>query len=198
MTGGRRGVRAVVAIALTLLAPFAVASPVSADSSSIPGQTCDGIEVLVDFGTLGGGVKTGCAPASAPNGLAAATDAGFGIGYVPRVPGMVCALNSLPDPCNGAPADAYWSYWHGQDGRWIYANEGAGTSQPHRNVVEGWAFGAGKPPNSAPDIALAATSAPADRTAGSWTPTLVATATAALLILLVWSRTGHRRPRRST
>jgi hypothetical protein len=58
---------------------------------------------------------------------------------VPRIPGFVCTINALPKRCNGAPASAYWSYWHAKPhGKWI-----PGT-------VQGWAFGAGKPPRISP------------------------------------------------
>lgn len=106
-----------------------------------------GVTVVVDFTALGGGVEVGCATGDPTSGLAALTDAGFSYAFVPRIPGFVCQIDSLPDPCNGAPLHAYWSYWHGEsDGSWSYASAGAGSHDPAPGDVEGWAFGAGNPP----------------------------------------------------
>src|SRR5262249_3910487 len=75
--------------------------------------------------------------------------AGFGYTFVPRQPGFVCQIDGLPDPCNGAPATAYWAYWHGQPGgSWTYSNEGAGSYTPPPGSVEGWAFGARQQPGT--------------------------------------------------
>ena len=70
---------------------------------------------------------------------------------MPKFPGFVCTIDKLPNPCNGAPATAYWSYWHAQPGgKWVYSSTGAGTYHPKPGSVQGWAFGAGKPPGISP------------------------------------------------
>ena len=110
-----------------------------------------GVTVVVDFTKLGGKVKTACDPANPATGLAALTGAGFTYSFVPRQPGFVCTINQKPSPCNGAPATAYWSYWHAKPhGKWVYSSLGAGTYNPAPGTVQGWAFGASKPPRISP------------------------------------------------
>ncbi|MFD9698458.1 hypothetical protein [Lentzea sp. NPDC059081] len=122
---------------------------------------CDGVTVVVDFRSLGGGVQQGCAPGSPASGVAALTAAGFGYTYASRQPGFVCRINAKPgtdaDKCvNASPATAYWSYWHAPaGGAWSYSNQGAATFAPARGTVEGWAFGAGEQPGIAPPAAPA-------------------------------------------
>jgi hypothetical protein len=49
------------------------------------------------------------------------------------------------------PTTKYWSYWHAaRGGKWTYATTGAGSYNPKPGTVEGWAYGAGKPPTVAP------------------------------------------------
>lgn len=55
---------------------------------------------------------------------------------------------------DGCPADDcfcqsppdYWSYWHLQNGAWVYAGNGSSTSTITDGSVDGWAWGAGNPP----------------------------------------------------
>ncbi|MGF1426591.1 flagellar hook-length control protein FliK [Kitasatospora sp. LaBMicrA B282] len=133
---------AAAALTAALLGGTAAAAPAAhADPS------CSGVTVVVDFTALGGGVQTGCAQGSPANGLAALTGAGFSYGFVPRFPGFICAINTQPDPCNGAPATAYWSYWHATPGgSWTYSDLGAASYTPAPGTDEGWSFGAGTAP----------------------------------------------------
>lgn len=110
-----------------------------------------GVTVVADFSKLGGKVQTACDPTNPKTGLAALTGAGFTYTFVPRFPGFVCTIDKMPHPCNGAPTGAYWSYWHATPhGKWIFSNKGAGTYHPAPGSVQGWAFGAGKPPSISP------------------------------------------------
>lgn len=110
-----------------------------------------GVTEVVDFTKLGGKVETACDPANPATGLAALTGAGFSYAFVPRYPGFVCTIDKKPNPCNGAPASAYWSYWHAKrGGTWVYSSLGAGTYKPAPGSVQGWAFGAGKAPGIKP------------------------------------------------
>jgi len=110
-----------------------------------------GVTVVVDFGSLGGGVVTRCAPGDPTSGLTALSGAGFTYAFVPRLPGFVCQINVKPNPCNGAPSTAYWSYWHApRKGTWTYSSTGAGSYNPAQNTVEGWALGAGTKPSITP------------------------------------------------
>lgn len=120
-----------------------------ADAAACSGNS--GVTVVVDFASLTGGVRRTCSPGDPTSGLAALRGAGFTYAFVPRQPGFVCQINTKPNPCNGAPTSAYWSYWHAvPGGKWQFSNAGAGTYNPKPGTVEGWAFGAGKPPSIKP------------------------------------------------
>ena len=143
--------RAAVAVAVSTAATagLAVATAPPASAAACSGTT--GVTVVVDFGPLGGGVVTRCAPGDPTSGLAALTGAGFTYAFLPRVPGFVCQINAKPYPCNGAPSTAYWSYWHApRKGSWTYSSTGAGSYNPAQNTVEGWVFGAGTKPSITP------------------------------------------------
>jgi hypothetical protein len=150
--GARYTIPALAALAVIATGPLAAASPVIAKTRVT--AACigtKGVTVVVDFTKLGGKIKTACDPTDPKTGLAALTGAGFSYTFVPRFPGFVCTINKLPNPCNGAPATAYWSYWHAKPhGKWVYSSLGAGTYNPKPGSVEGWAFGAGKPPGISP------------------------------------------------
>jgi hypothetical protein len=109
------------------------------------------VTVVVDFTHFRHGkIRTGCAK-DPRTGLAALRQAGFTYTFVPRQPGFICTINHRPRKCNGAPASAYWSYWHARPhGRWRYSTLGAGSYHPRRGWIEGWAFGKGKPPHISP------------------------------------------------
>ncbi|MEJ2856215.1 MULTISPECIES: hypothetical protein [unclassified Saccharothrix] len=140
-----RLVAPLLALGLVLLG-----APVPASAAS----ECAGVTVVVDFGSLGGGVRTGCAGGDPGSGLAALGGAGFAFDLASRQPGFVCRINGVPtsDPCfNAAPNTAYWSYWHGTaGGSWSYSSAGASAYDPAPGSVEGWAFGAGGQPGIAP------------------------------------------------
>ncbi|KJK51817.1 hypothetical protein UK23_05705 [Lentzea aerocolonigenes] len=136
--------RRVLAALALLASSFAVTSPASASS-------CEGVQVVVDFTALGGGVETGCAAGDPASGLAALTDAGFTYSFVPRRPGLVCTIKSLPNPCKMPTTSAYWSYWHATPGgAWTYSSVGAGSYDPAPGTVEGWSYGTGVAPGATP------------------------------------------------
>ncbi|GGU25248.1 hypothetical protein [Lentzea flava] len=135
--------RRVLAV-LALVASSFVVAPASADD-------CAGVKVVVDFTALGGGVETGCAPGDPATGLVALKDAGFPYTFVPRMPGLVCQIKLLPNPCTKPTTTAYWSYWHATPGgTWTYSTSGAGSHDPAPGTVEGWSFGAGTAPGVTP------------------------------------------------
>jgi hypothetical protein len=154
---------------------WAAATPAPAAAST----RCDGVWVVVDAQGTGGGVTTRCAPGDPPTGLAALQGAGHHYTFVrPNMP-MVCTIDGRPDPCNGAPGDAHWSYWHAQPGgSWTYASQGAGSRNPPPGSVEGWAFGAGEPPRTPPPAASAPepTASPTPSPSASPSPSPTATA----------------------
>ncbi|MDR2114578.1 MAG: hypothetical protein LBO75_04780, partial [Bifidobacteriaceae bacterium] len=91
-----------------------------------------------------------CVPGSPDSGLDAMVAAGFSYEFVPQQVGFVCQINGYPNPCNGAPADAYWSLWIVQSDSWTYSNVGVATLQTPVDSVLAWVFGAGQPPSSNP------------------------------------------------
>jgi hypothetical protein len=149
----RRLVAGSAALLVAAAAGLVVAAP-AAEAAACSGSS--GVTVVVDFGSLGGGVQTGCAGGDPASGLAALSAAGHGYTFVPRQFGLVCQIDARPNPCNGAPTTAYWSYWHAtRGGSWSYATAGAGGYNPQPGTVEGWAFGAGGRPGIAPPAAPA-------------------------------------------
>ncbi len=135
--------RRILAVLALVASSFAVA-PASAAG-------CAGVEVVVDATALGGGIRTGCAVGDPATGLTALTGAGFTYSFVPRQPGFVCRVNSLPTTCTMPTTSAYWSYWHATPGgSWTYSSAGAGSYNPAPGTVEGWAFGAGTAPGATP------------------------------------------------
>lgn len=138
-------------VGLFSAALVATSTPAGAETAAIAGKACrgtSGVTVIVDYYAYGGrGIDTRCAPGNPANGLVALTGAGLPYTFVPNQPGLVCTINGVPDPCNGAPVRAYWSYWHLRaDGSWAFSSTGAGSYDPAPGATEGWAFGNGKPP----------------------------------------------------
>lgn len=146
---GPRHLVAILGLTAAALPPVLLAeAPAAHAAVCSPGS---GVSVIVDFGQLGS-VKSGCAAGSPATGLKALSGAGFGYSYVPGQTGMICRIDSLPDPCPGTPpVDKYWSYWIAdRGGSWTYSSKGAGNRTPPPGSVDGWAFGAGNPPAQAP------------------------------------------------
>jgi hypothetical protein len=136
--------RRVLAVLALVASSFVVPSPASA-------ADCAGVKVVVDFTALGGAVETRCAAGDPGSGLQALDLVGLPYTFVPRQPGFVCTINSLPNPCRKPTTSAYWSYWHATPGgTWTYSTSGAGSHDPAPGTVEGWAFGAGVAPGATP------------------------------------------------
>jgi hypothetical protein len=141
--------------ASTVKASTVKASTVKASTvkTAVPGACTSktkGVTEVVDFTKLGGTIEVYCDTGRPKTGLAALTGAGFHYGFVKKYPGFICTINSLPDPCNGAPVSAYWSYWHApQGGPWRFSAKGAGDYDPAQGSVQGWAFGSGQAPGIA-------------------------------------------------
>jgi hypothetical protein len=142
----------ILAVAILLAAMLVlVARAAPAQAAACGKHDKAGVTVVVDFSKLHHGVKVGCDVKRPANGLVALRKAGFSYTFVPRVPGFICTIDKEPRKCNGAPATAYWSYWHAKPhGKWKYSTLGAGSYHPKSGWVEGWAFGNGKPPKISP------------------------------------------------
>jgi hypothetical protein len=145
----------------TALAALAVSTAsVVADSAPASAAACSpgtGVTVVVDYGSLGGGVVVGCRLGDPSTGVQALQGAGFTVTGTTRWGlAFVCRINGKPtaaqDPCvNTPPTTAYWSYWHASPGgTWTYSTTGASTYNPAQGTVEGWRFGSGQQPSIAP------------------------------------------------
>ncbi|WP_157440493.1 hypothetical protein [Actinokineospora inagensis] len=162
--GTHAGTVTVRLLVTVLLAAAGIVVGAPTSSAAVCGG--NGVTVVVDFGSLGGGVQTGCASGDPASGLTALADAGFGYTFPTRQPGFVCRINNRPgpdaDPCvNASPATAYWSYWYAdRGGSWTYSSLGAGNRDPRAGTVEGWSYGSGKAPTMAPPAKPAAPPAP--------------------------------------
>jgi hypothetical protein len=161
-------VRRLRAALLTVLAGTALAVPAApAVAAACSGST--GVTVVVDFASLGGGTQTRCASGDPSSGLAALRATGHTTTRAAQEPGyFLCRIDGKPanDPCQRtSPADAYWSYWHAKPGgTWTYSDLGPADYDPAPGTVEGWAFGAGKPPSSPPPRPAPAEPSPAAAT----------------------------------
>jgi hypothetical protein len=150
---GSRAIATLAAVILVaaLLTLVVVTRAAPAGAAACGSKHKRGVTVVVDFRKFHKGIKVGCDPTHPRNGLVALRKAGFSYSFVPRQPGFICRINKEPRKCNGAPASAYWSYWHAKPhGKWKYSTLGAASYHPKSGWVEGWAFGKGKPPGISP------------------------------------------------
>ena len=132
-------------------------SPARAESSDGACATQDGVTVVVDFASLGGGVQVRCAVGAQSSGLNALRNAGFTVAGTARYGTFVCRINGVPgadrEKClDTPPANAYWSYFNAtRGGAWKYASLGAASSRTGPGSVEGWRFSTGE--SGGPSIA---------------------------------------------
>ena len=141
-----------LAAGASLVAGLAVAVPAPPAEAA---WACSGVTVVVDMTAFGGGVQKKCDTASPATGLKALQDVGYTLTGTQRYGlAFVCRINGKPTKAQDAcvvtpPTTAYWSYWKApHKGAWTYSSQGAGSSVPTPGTVEGWAFGAGKPPST--------------------------------------------------
>jgi len=128
---------------LVAAALVAAAGLVGLSSGPAAAALCSGsgVNVVVDFKGLGGGVQKGCAPNGAgKSGNQVFPAAGFGLDYVTNS-GFVCRVKARPagNVCSRTPpASAYWGlYWsNGKSGKWTYSSSGVGgTSVPNGGFI---------------------------------------------------------------
>lgn len=122
-----------------------------------------GVSVVVDFGALGGGVRTGCDATGNRNAAKAFTNTGHPLTYAQRQPGFVCRVDGVPtsDPCvNTSPADAYWGlHWSDGTSGWKYSTLGVGSLDVPAggSVAFSWQDGGtADPPGTGPASAASA------------------------------------------
>jgi hypothetical protein len=116
-----------------------------------PCEPNTGVTVIVDERKIGTGkVYVGCALGEQANGVQALEHAGFhiegtkeyGLAFICRIEGEPTLAEQSCE--HSAPANAYWSYWHGKaGGRWGYSGAGAYGYKPALGSVEGWGFAGG-------------------------------------------------------
>jgi hypothetical protein len=150
---GRRAAAtlALGATALLGLASSAGAAPLTADDLSGACTDPGGVTVVVDLTDLGGQVDVGCAE-DAATGAEALVAAGFT--DTRDASGLICAIESLPDPCPETFEGSFWSYWYATpDGDWQSYLEGPDTAVPDAGSLEGWRYSDG---TSGPTVTPAA------------------------------------------
>jgi hypothetical protein len=133
MTPARARLAGLVVAALVAAAGLVGLSSVPASAAWCSGS---GVNVVVDFNELGGGVQKGCdADGGGKQADVVFPAAGFRLDYVTNS-GFVCRVKGSPsgDVCaHTPPADAYWAlFWSdGKSGTWRYATSGvSGLSVP--------------------------------------------------------------------
>lgn len=74
--------------------------------------------------------------------------------FDPSMGAAVCRIDSQGCPASDCFCQMpdYWSYWHQQNGAWIYSQSGVSNSILHAGDVDGWRWGAGDPPVDAPNF----------------------------------------------
>jgi Bacterial Ig domain len=168
---------------------FSAMAPAAAGADPLADcTTTTGVLVAVDFSHWGGSIERGC-DATPTTGYAALQVAGFTTeGDQQDGDAFICRINDEPspsqDPCiTTPPGSAYWSYWHADAGQttWTPSSLGATIYQPPAGSIDGWAFGAGRPPTFTPAVARSTESTtvvvPANGATVSGTTTLDASAT---------------------
>lgn len=146
----KRTLLAALVVTASLVVPAGyLAGPAAAAACS----GTSGVTVVVQFPDR---TEVACAPGDPASGFAALTGAGFDPTRVAKFPGAVCRIDGYPDaeadPCvTMPPANAYWTYFHAQPGgEWVPSNVGADSYNPKPGSVEGWRFGDGAKPSTAP------------------------------------------------
>lgn len=160
-------------LALALLVAGVGLAPAPAAAAGF--CTHGGVSVVVDFGALGGGVRTGCDATGNRNAAKAFANTGHPLTYAQRQPGFVCRVDGVPssDPCvNTSPADAYWGlYWSDGTSGWKYSTLGVGSLEVPAGGTVAFSWqdgGTADPPGTGP--ASAASASPTSPAASS-TPT---------------------------
>lgn len=151
---------------LPLIALFSVPVSVAGaavPSGEVPDGTCagtSGVTVVVDLTDVDGEIVVGCATGDPATGRQALLDAGFEVADAPS--GLICAINSAPDPCPVTFEGSYWSYWSAEAASdWTAYAVGADSSDPAPGGYEGWRYNDGMTGPGVQPAALDATAAAA-------------------------------------
>lgn len=160
-----------------------VATPRPSEASSSGAcTTTNGVTVVVDYGTLGGGTSVRCAPGGQGSGISALRNAGFSVTDLSgnlSLGFFVCRINGQPgsgqENCAVTPPrGSSWVYWHAsRGGSWQFSNSGAANRTPPAGSVEGWRFGGGGQvkPSVAPPARIVEPTRPANKPRPTTKPT---------------------------
>lgn len=119
------------------LAAFAIAFAgvtITVAPANAAGGYCTGpgVNVVIDYGQLGGGTAKGCGHITPNQNTAAIAigSAGFRLEEIQTggMIGFVCTIDGQPSnrACSGANGDGYWGlFWANPGGSWVYASYGA-------------------------------------------------------------------------
>ncbi|GAB3664049.1 hypothetical protein GCM10027596_27990 [Nocardioides korecus] len=130
-TSSRAGTHVLAGLLLALLAGLLLAPAAVAAPARSEGQLCtgSGVNVVVDYQSLGGGTVLACDASGAGKTAAQVfADAGVKITPVAAFPGAACRVNGKPAQGGCAkmpPADAYWGLYVDKGASWTYAPKGA-------------------------------------------------------------------------
>ena len=125
---------ALLAALTVLLAPTAGATS-RAPAADPRGSLCagSGVNVVVDYQQLGGGIVQACDTAGGGKTASQVfADAGVKVTPVSSFPGAACRVDGQPAEGGCAkmpPADAYWGLYIDKAGSWTYAPKGADELQ---------------------------------------------------------------------
>ena len=162
----RLSVARLAAAVLTTAAAGLVGVVVAAPSQAATCSSGSGVSVVVDFGSLGGGVGSGCVGDGAGKSARSLfASAGFSLEGVQGQAAFVCRIEGLPsrdvEACNNTPPEnAYWALWwsDGTSGDWLYSNYGVDSLKVPQGAYVGFAWQSGS--RRAPGLSPAAHAAP--------------------------------------
>jgi hypothetical protein len=126
---------------LVVAALVAATGLVGLSSGPASAATCPGagVNVVVDFHGLGGGVQKSCDPRGANRSAREAfRAAGFTLVDAPNQRGFVCQIDAKPADGHCQGTSSYWGlYWSdGKSGKWTYATTGVdGLKVPNGGFV---------------------------------------------------------------
>ena len=134
--GPRRARGSNVRAMLVIVAVMSTCLVTPATAYAAEGSLCadSGVNVVVDFKELGGGVQLACDESGAGKVATEVFEAaGFELTPVGAFPGAACRVDGKPADVACAkmpPADAYWGLYVGANGKWDYAPTGADELKP--------------------------------------------------------------------
>lgn len=146
--------RVLATLALVLVGVGSAPAPAGAAYCS-----AQGVHVAVDFGSLGGGVRTGCHPTDGrAYGDSVVEGAGFSLSWTMDFPDVVCRVNGAPadSSCKSMPpGNAYWGIFEAHGNGWKYSQVGIRGVRldPGDSVALVWQDGGGtRSPSVAPGV----------------------------------------------